>query len=196
MNIYAQALMLWLVMDSAGNIPVFAAILNHIPHERRKKIILRESFIALIVLYVFLFCGSFILNGMQLSNAALSIAGAIILFLIAIKMIFPGAQNKDQQVVSEDPFIVPLAIPLTVGPACMAMVMFLRTKYPDQLFESCLAIFWAWLFTALCLYFGTSLTRVLGNKGLTAIERLMGMLLTTLAVQMLLNGITQYLHKI
>lgn len=195
MNIYAEVLMLWLVMDSVGNIPVFAAILSHIPHERRKKIILRESIFALIILFIFFFCGSYILDGMQLSHASLTISGAIILFLIAIKMIFPGDKPKDQQVVHE-PFIVPLAIPLTVGPACITMVMLLRSKYPDHLWESCATVFVAWFFTAICLYFGTYLAKFLGPKGLTAIERLMGMLLTTLAVQMLLNGITQYLHKI
>lgn len=195
MNIYAEALMLWLVMDSVGNIPVFTAILSHIPHERRKKIILRESFFALLILFIFFFCGSYILDGMQLSHAALTISGAIILFLIAIKMIFPHEKPKDQQIAHE-PFIVPLAMPLTVGPACITMVMLLRSKYPDQLWESCITVFVAWFFTALCLYLGISLTKFLGQRGITAIERLMGMLLTTLAVQMLLNGITQYLHKI
>lgn len=195
MNIYTEALMLWLVMDSVGNIPIFAAILSHIPHERRKKIILRESVFALIILFAFFLFGSYILDGMQLSHAALTISGAIILFLIAIKMIFPSEKPKDQQVLQE-PFIVPLAMPLTVGPACIAMVMLLRSKYPDHFLQSCFTIFIAWFFTALCLYFGTYLTKFLGTKGLTAIERLMGMLLTTLAVQMLLNGITQYLRNI
>lgn len=194
MNIYVEAFMLWLVMDSAGNIPVFAAILNHIPHQKRKKIILRESFIALLVLFIFLFFGNHILNGMQLSHAALSISGAIILFLISIKMIFPSPKTENPQVYS-DFFIVPLAIPLTVGPACMTMVMLLRTKYPDQLLESSYVIMIAWFFTAVFLYFGNSLTRILGTRGLTAIERLMGMLLTAMAVQMLLNGITQYIHN-
>ncbi len=194
MNIYAEALMLWLVMDSVGNIPVFAAILSHIPHERRKKIILRESFFALLILFIFFFCGSYILDGMQLSRAALTISGAIILFLIAIKMIFPSEKQNDQRFIQE-PFIVPLAMPLTVGPACIAMVMLLRSKYPDHLLESCITIFVAWFFTALCLYTGTFLTKFLGDRGITAIERLMGMLLTTLAVQMLLNGISQYIGK-
>ena len=194
MNIYAEALMLWLIMDSVGNIPVFAAILNHIPAEKRKRIILRELLIALLVLFIFLFFGSRILNSMQLSHAALSISGAIILFLIAIKMIFPSsAASKDQSFLS-DPFIVPLAIPLTAGPASMTMVMLLHTQYPHQIWASCAVILIAWFFTALCLYFGESLSRVLGARGLIAIERLMGMLLTTLAVQMLLNGVSLYIH--
>lgn len=194
MNIFAQALMLWLIMDSVGNIPVFAAILNHIPTERRKGIILRESLIALLILFIFLFCGSYILSGMQLSHAALSISGAIILFLIAIKMIFPSSASKDAQAIPVDPFIVPLAIPLTAGPASMTMVMLLHTNYPQQWVSSCLVILIAWFFTATCLYFGESLTRMLGSRCLIAIERLMGMLLTTLAVQMLLNGLTMYFH--
>lgn len=194
MNIYAEALMLWLVMDSVGNIPVFAAILSGIPHSRRKKIILRESLFALLILFIFFFGGSYILNGMQLSSAALTISGAIILFLIAIKMIFPPTKQSKEYEDYSEPFIVPLAMPLTVGPACIAMVMLLRTKYPDHLWENCFTIFIAWFFTALCLYLGTFLTKFLGPKGITAVERLMGMLLTTLAVQMLLNGITQYLH--
>jgi multiple antibiotic resistance protein len=186
--------MLWLVMDSAGNIPVFAAIMSHIPHEKRKKIILRESFIALLVLFIFLFCGNYILTGMQLSSAALGISGAIILFLISIKMIFPAPKTETQHL-DNDLFVVPLAIPLTVGPACMTMVMLLRTKYPEQLWQSIAVILIAWFFTTIFLYFGNSLTRILGTRGLTAIERLMGMLLTAMAVQMLLNGITQYIAK-
>ncbi len=193
MNIYAEALMLWLIMDSVGNIPVFAAILNHIPAEKRKRIILRELLIALLVLFIFLFFGSRILNSMQLSHAALSISGAIILFLIAIKMIFPSPASKEQSFLA-DPFIVPLAIPLTAGPASMTMVMLLHTQYPNQIWASCAVILIAWFFTALFLYFGESLSRILGTRGLIAIERLMGMLLTTLAVQMLLNGVSLYIH--
>jgi multiple antibiotic resistance protein len=193
MNIYAEALMLWLIMDSVGNIPVFAAILNHIPAEKRKRIILRELLIALLALFIFLFFGSRILNSMQLSHAALSISGAIILFLIAIKMIFPSPATKEHRFLS-DPFIVPLAIPLTAGPASMTMVMLLHTQYPHQVWESCAVILIAWFFTALFLYFGESLSRALGARGLIAIERLMGMLLTTLAVQMLLNGVSLYIH--
>jgi multiple antibiotic resistance protein len=192
MNMYAEAIMLWLVMDSIGNIPIFAGILSHIPHERRKKIIIRESFFALMILFIFFFFGSYILHGMQLSPASLTISGAIILFLIAIKMIFPSEKNKKQKVIHE-PFIVPLAMPLTVGPACITMVMLLRSKYPDHLLASAFTIFIAWFFTALCLYLGTFLTKFLGPRVFTAVERLMGMLLTTLAVQMLLNGISQYL---
>lgn len=192
MSIYTEALMLWLVMDSVGNIAIFAGILSHIPHEKRKKIILRESFFALIIVFFFFFCGSYLLEGMQLSHAALGISGAIILFLIAVKMIFPSEKNKEQQEPLE-PFIVPLAIPLTVGPGCITMVMLLRSKYPDHFLASCWTIFVAWFFTALCLYLGTFITKFLGARGLTAIERLMGMLLTTLAVQMLLNGISEYI---
>src|SRR5687768_15091076 len=116
MNIYTATITLILVMDPLGNIPVFISVLNRVVPNRRHKIILRETFIAFIILLLFLFFGKYLLESMQISGPALSIAGGIILFLIAIKMIFPHEENTKPTAQAGEPFIVPLAIPLIAGP--------------------------------------------------------------------------------
>jgi multiple antibiotic resistance protein len=195
MNIYTAIITLILVMDPLGNIPVFLSILNKIERTKRKKITLRETFIAFLILLVFLFFGKYILAGMSISAPALSIAGGIILFLIAIKMIFP--HNDEQNIHSADkgePFIVPLAIPLIAGPSALAFVMLLANQQPEQIWSWAFALFIAWLFCTIVLVYADFLRKILGERGLIAIERLMGMILTTMAVQMFLTGVEEFFH--
>lgn len=193
MSLYTATITLILVMDPLGNIPMFLSVLNKVAPDRRKKIILRETFFAFIILIAFLFFGHTILNGMQISDPALSIAGGIILFLIAIRMIFPQDETESTKQLTE-PFIVPLAIPLVAGPSTMTMVMLLGNQHPEQMPVWLLALFIAWLTTTIILVFADVLRKILGERGLIAIERLMGMLLTTMAVQMFLTGINQFFH--
>jgi len=183
-------------MDPLGNIPVFLAVLKDVPANKRKKIIFRELVISLAVLLVFLFLGRYILEILDLSEPSLSIAGGIILFIIALKMIFSGPEgggfgiNPDRE-----PFIVPLAIPLIAGPSAMASVLLLATREPSRMLDWLIALVGAWVFTAIILILSTVLSRALGHRGLIAMERLMGMILTTIAVQMFLNGIKQFVLK-
>jgi multiple antibiotic resistance protein len=181
-------------MDPLGNIPMFLSILNSVNPHRRKRIILRETFIALIILTIFLFFGKFILEGMQISENALSIAGGIILFLISIRMIFPHEDHETRSKQIGEPFIVPLAIPLVAGPSTMTLVMLLANQQPHHLSLWFLALLIAWSITTIILVFAENLRKILGERGLTAIERLMGMILTTMAVQMFLTGIQQFFH--
>ncbi len=194
MTLYTATITLILVMDPLGNIPVFLAILNKVAPERRQKIILRETFIAFIILTAFLFFGKYILKGMQISEPALSIAGGIILFLIAIHMIFP--QENDNQRIKQigEPFIVPLAIPLIAGPSTLTMVMLFANQQPRHIWLWMLALFIAWFVCTVILVFANRLRRFFGERGLIAIERLMGMILTTMAVQMFLTGVGQFFH--
>ena len=135
MTIYSAAIMLFLVMDPFGNIPIFLSVLSHVNPGQRGKIIVRELLIALIFLIFFLFFGKYILAGMHITEPALGIAGGTILFLIAIKMIFPAANSSfmNEEDSQDDPLIVPLAVPMVAGPSSMAMVILLSTQYPDQL---------------------------------------------------------------
>ncbi len=193
MTLYSAAVTLVLVMDPLGNIPVFLSVLNSIEPRHRQKIILRETFIAFVVLMIFLFFGKYILEDMHISEPALGISGGIILFLISIKMIFPQEEKEKNKSVGE-PFIVPLAVPLIAGPSTMTMVILLGNQSPHHLWLWALALFIAWLFTTIVLLFADKLRKILGERGLTAIERLMGMILTTMAVQMFLTGIEQFFH--
>lgn len=192
MTLYSATLTLILVMDPLGNIPVFLSTLNSVNPHRRKKIILRETFIAFVILVIFLFFGKYILEGMRISQPALSIAGGIILFLIALRMIFPHEEidKKPQQI--GEPFIVPLAIPLIAGPSTMTLVMLLANQQPNQLGLWFLALLIAWIISTVLLVFADNLRKILGEKGLIAMERLMGMILTTMAVQMFLTGIQEF----
>lgn len=192
MTLYSATLTLLLVMDPLGNVPLFLATLAHVPAKKRQHIILRETFIAFIILVFFLFFGRYILNGMHISEPALQIAGGIILFLIAIRMIFPENQLNNKKS-NQDPFIVPLAVPLIAGPSTMTIVMLLASQAPDHMFRWLTALFFAWSITTIILVFADFLRKLLGERGLLAIERLMGMVLTTMAVQMLLTGVQQFL---
>lgn len=194
MNIYTAIITLILVMDPLGNIPVFLSILNKIDKKKRQAITLRETFIAFLILMSFLFFGKYILAGMSISAPALSIAGGIILFLIAIKMIFPGETQETYTTDKGEPFIVPLAIPLIAGPSAMAFVMLLANQEPEHIWWWALALFVAWLFCTIVLVYADFLRKVLGERGLVAIERLMGMILTTMAVQMFLTGLHDFFH--
>ena len=193
MTLYSAAITLILVMDPLGNIPLFLSVLSHVNPKKRKRIILRETFIAFIILTLFLFFGQYILEGMHISQPALQIAGGIILFLIAIRMIFPHHEESKTRQLGE-PFIVPLAVPLVAGPSTMAMVMLLANQAPHDIWRWFAALFIAWLLSTIILVFADFLRKILGERGLTAIERLMGMILTTMAVQMLLSGLEQFLH--
>lgn len=194
MTLYSATLTLLLVMDPLGNVPLFLSVLNSVNPHHRRKIILRETFFAFMILTIFLFFGKYILEGMRISEAALSIAGGIILFLIAIRMIFPHEEHNKRPKPITEPFIVPLAIPLIAGPSALAFVMLLANQKPDHLGLWFFALFLAWAISTLILVFAENLRKVLGEKGLIAIERLMGMLLTTMAVQMFLTGIQRFFH--
>lgn len=196
MTLYSATITLLLVMDPLGNIPLFLSVLNHVEPKKRKRIILRESCIAFVILVLFLLFGQYILEGMHISQPALSIAGGIILFLIAIRMIFPHEDPENKAKQHTEPFIVPLAVPLIAGPSTMTIVMLLAHQAPYDMPRWVLALTIAWFITTVILVFAESLRKLLGERGLTAIERLMGMILTTMAVQMFLSGYEQFLHSI
>jgi multiple antibiotic resistance protein len=189
MNLYTATLTLFFVMNPLGNIPVFVSVLQHIEPKRQKKIIIRESFIALLILVLFLFSGKKILHSMNISESALSIAGGMILFLIAIKMIFPGYEVRD--IPKAEPFLVPLAVPLFAGPAAMTMTMLLAEQ---NIWTTFIALLISWAISSTLLLASFRISKIMGVRGLTAVERLMGMLLTTLAIQMFLSGINSYFN--
>lgn len=193
MSFFTIFITLILVMDPLGNIPLFLSIIKASAPHRYARIILRETFIAFLVLTVFLFFGEHILKGLSITMPALGIAGGVILFLIAIRMIFPDAQEV-KEVRLEEPFIVPLAVPLTAGPSAMATVMLFAAQHPLQIWQCFLALVLASILFATILLGAKIFMRVLGKSGIVAIERLMGMVLTTLAVQMFLTGLESYLH--
>lgn len=194
MDTLTAFLTLFFVMDPLGNIPVFISALKDVPEERRQKIIIRELLIALFVLVTFLYSGSYLLNALGLSEEAIQIAGAIVLFLIAIKMIFPTKGGILGEQPEGEPFIVPLAIPCVAGPSTLAILMLLTNTEGERQLDWLMALIGAWICSSIILLASTPLSRMLGTRGLVATERLMGMVLVMIAVQMSLNGLSEALH--
>ncbi|HEU0153024.1 MAG TPA: YhgN family NAAT transporter [Arenimonas sp.] len=193
MTTLSAALLLFLILDPLGNIPVFLGLLKPLPGHRRRVVLARELLIALAVLFIFLWGGQYLLELMHLRQESVSIAGGIVLFLIGLKMIFPSGEGMFGDVPDGEPFIVPMAIPLVAGPSGMAAVMLLAAQEPGRMADWSLALTLAWLGTAVILFSATFLYKVLGMRVLMAVERLMGMLLVALSVQMLLDGVATYL---
>jgi multiple antibiotic resistance protein len=192
MDFLSAAVMLFLILDPLGNIPVFHALLAPLPEPQRRKVILRELLIALTVLLTLLFAGQAILRVLGLQPSSLSIAGGVILFLIALNMVFP-AKGIHSELEAVDPFIVPLAVPLVAGPSAVAALLLLASSQPGRIWEWAGALGLAWSASAIILLASTRLMKLIGNRGLRAIEKLMGMLLIMIAVQMFLDGVKDYL---
>ncbi len=192
MTTLSAALLLFLILDPLGNIPVFLGLLKPLPEARRRIVLARELLIALGVLLAFMWGGKYVLEAMHLRQESVSIAGGIVLFLIGIKMIFPSSEGMFGDVPDGEPFIVPMAIPLVAGPSGMAAVMLLGSQDPGRMGDWTLALVLAWLGTAALLFSATFLYKVLGMRVLVAVERLMGMLLVAISVQMLLDGVATY----
>ena len=193
MTILSAALLLFLILDPLGNVPVFLSVLKPLPPKRQRVVLVRELLIALAVLMLFLWCGKYALELMHLRQESVSIAGGIVLFLIGIRMIFPRPEGLMGELPGGEPFIVPLAIPLVAGPSGMAAVMLMGSNEPTRLWDWSLALMIAWGATAVILFSATMLYKWLGRSALTALERLMGMLLVAISVQMVLDGIGTYL---
>lgn len=189
-GVIAVAATLFFVMDPLGNIPIFNAVLARFEPARRSRIVARELIFALIILLGFLFAGNVVMTFLGLSQPTLSLSGGILLFIIALRMIFPRAGNEEEDV--QDPFIVPLAVPLVAGPSTLAVLLLLSSSEPDRLWEWCIALLIAWTATTVILACSPWLMKVLGDRGVRALERLMGMLLVLLAVEMFLDGLAAF----
>lgn len=195
MKLYSSLILLILVMNPLGNIPVFLSILKPIDPKRHTRIIIREVFIAFLLLMMFMLFGQYLLHGMQISEQALGISGGIILFLIAIRMIFPEEKPKADKIapgVVSEPFIVPLAIPMTAGPAAMTTVMLFMTQHPEVGFWWIIVLILAAVIFAIIILSARYLSNIFSEKGLIALERLSGMMLTAMAIQMFLTGLESY----
>jgi len=194
MTIASAALLLFLILDPLGNIPVFLSLLKGLKPSRQRAVIVRELLIALGVLMLFLWGGQYALELMHLKQESVSIAGGIVLFLIGLRMIFPPPEGIMGEIPDGEPFIVPMAIPMIAGPSGMAAVMLLGSQEPGRMGDWMLALIIAWGATAIILFSATYLQKWLGTRVLTAIERLMGMVIVAISVQMLLDGIASYLR--
>lgn len=195
-SLVSAAVLMLLVIDPFGSIPLFTIALKGVAAEHRMHVILRECLIAALVLFVFLIFGQPIMSVLQLSQTSLGIAGGIILFLVALRIIFPPPEGLFGAVPGGEPFIFPLAVPLISGPSAIAVVMLLVARWPEHLANWILALIIATAISTVVLAAGDRLTRWLGERGIMALERLMGLVLTALAVEMFLSGLRDFIHTI
>lgn len=192
---FSSVFLLLLVLDPLGNMPFVLSLLRRVPEARRPRIILRECAIATCVLVGFLFVGDWLLAAMQLSDPALEIAGGVILFLIALRMTFPPAtQDSLEHGVADEPLIVPLAIPMIAGPSALATVLLASRDAQDHAVLWVAAVVLACAVNACLLLASGWFARLFGKSGMEALERLMGLILTAIAVQMLIKGIRIAFH--
>lgn len=193
----AQAIViLLLVMDPVGNVPLFVSLLAPVDPRRRARVIVRECAIAFGVLLTFLFAGKQLLVLLDLSESSLNIAGGVILFLIALRMIFRTGDGVFGDTLAGEPFIVPLAVPSVAGPAAIATVVLLASRSPHRLLEWVAALSVAMAVTVVLLLFSDRISRRAGARGLLAFERLMGLILTAIAVEMLLRGVQAFVRTL
>ncbi len=193
MSLLYIAFSLFLLMDPIGNIPLYISFLKGVEPKRQRYVIVREMSVALIVIILFTFVGDALMNFLHVQNDTIQIAGGIILFLICLKMIFPTTRDPNETLPHDpEPFIVPLAIPLVAGPSVLAAVMiYTRQEMNNWIMTG--AILLAWAASLVILLLSSLLKRLLGWRGILAMERLMGLILTLIAVQMFLSGISAFM---
>lgn len=195
-ELVSATVLLVLVTDPFGNVPLAVAAMRGVPRERRLAVIVRECLIAYALLLAFLFGGKAFLALMHLSEASLSIAGGVILFLIALRMVFSHPDGVFGDASAAEPFIVPLAVPAIAGPSALATVMLMASRGPGSLPTLVAAVSVAMAVTLVVLAAADRVQRVIGERGVVAMERLMGLVLTALAVEMLLSGIGTFVNQI
>ncbi len=190
MNIFSIAFTLFLLMDSIGNIPLYLSLLKNLNRKRQRYIIFRELIIALFVIIIFMFVGDGLMEFLKIDDSTIQIAGGIILFIICLKMIFLSQDNhhNEKSTKNEEPLVVPLAVPFVAGPAVLAAVIIFSREHVNN-WVMIGAILIAWAASLIILLASSYLHNFLGWRGLTALERLMGLILILISVQMFMNGI-------
>lgn len=187
LNFFAMFSSLFFIFNATGQIPLFLALLAKFSQKKQYQIIIREFLIALCILLLFIFCGDEILSAIGITREVISIAGGLILFLISLGMIFPKESEHNSQL-AQEPMVVPLAIPLISGPGIMTTVMMYSHDTGKPFLVAAAAIA-AWVPSLLIILAGSLIKKILGAKGLVALERLGGMILCLIGIQLFIDGV-------
>lgn len=188
MTLLSITLVLFLIMDPIGNIKPFLTMMHEIPPNRQRVVVFREMLIALAAMMIFSLLGEYIFEILQISETTVRLSAGIILFLIALQILFPSKQAIRSNLPKEEPFITPLAIPLIAGPSLLATIL-LYSHLVESYALMFSAILIAWLVASIILLFSKQIQNVLGDNGLLACEKLMGMILIMLAIQRFMEGV-------
>lgn len=170
-------------------------MLKNFPFERQKKIVFREGIFSFIVAVFFQFFGEIFLRTLQISDYALTITGGSLLFIVALQMIFPLSDEKENVEALKEPYIVPIATPLISGPGLMTMIMITSRQEQNDL-NIFLAISLAWVGVMAVLVCAPYLQKILGKRGLAALQQVMGMVLGLISMQMLVNGLIKFIKTL
>jgi MarC family membrane protein len=195
-SFFQTFILLLLVTDPFGNVPLFVSALNPVAPARRPRIVVRECAIAFLLLLLFMFFGRHFLTALQLTEVSLRIGGSVILLLIAIRMVFPHPDGVLGRTEGGEPFIVPLAIPALAGPSALATVLLFTSRSTEEVMvhvAALAAVGVVWLAVFLS---ADRLQRLLGTQVMTAFERLMGLILTAMSVEMLLGGVREFVKTL
>ena len=195
MKTLSLAITLFFVLDPFGNLPIVLGLLTHIEPKRHWIIVVRESLIALLLMVIFYAAGPWFLKMLEIGPSDLKICGGVVLAIIALRMVFPDERLTNGKEEQNEPFIVPLAIPLMVGPSALATVMIMAAQSASQPLAGLMMMGLAWLLTAVLLLIGVLLGSIIPARLLIALERLAGLLLALIAVRMFMSGIQTYLFK-
>ncbi|CAB3763572.1 MarC family protein [Paraburkholderia humisilvae] len=195
-NFLSATVLLILITDPLGNIPLFVSCLRGVTPHRRAWVILREVAIAFVILLAFMMAGDRFLRMMHLTDLSLRIGGGIVLFLIALRMIFPHPDGLTGVTRGGEPLIVPLAIPALAGPSALATVMLLTSQAPGKTLEWIGALTVTMVVCAIVLVLSERIQQWLGERTVTAFERLMGLVLVAISVEMILGGIRAFVHQL
>ena len=186
MTIQEMVISLFFIIDPIGLIPLEISLLDGIEQRRRRKIVIRECFIALGIMLIFIFFGKEILAYLHISTASATIAGGVIIFLMALKMVFPPALNLEVE--KREPLIVPIATPLFAGPGLLSTIMLFAHRQID-IVNILIAVIIAWFLASAVILSSQYISRVLGKNAIEAIERLFGLVLTIMSINMMAEGI-------
>jgi MarC family membrane protein len=190
----SAVVLLLLVFDPFGNVPIFVSALREVAPERRRAVILRECLIAFGVLVGFVFVGGPFMRVLGLSEQSLQIGGAVVLMLVAIRMVFPTGEGVYGRTPGGEPFIVPLAVPALAGPSALATVLLLVSRDPGRTVQWIGAIALALTLSAVILEFAEKMQARLGERVTVAFERLMGLILAAIAVELMLRGVRAFVN--
>ena len=196
MSFLSTTILLFLVIDPIGNIPIFLAALRSVPEERRFIVTLRECALGFVILVLFMLFGRVFLQMLHLSETSLGIAGGIILFLIAIRMIFPTSEHLFGATAGTEPLLFPLAVPTIAGPSALATVLLLASRDPGGFWTVLAAVGVSMGLSTLILISSGIIAKLVGRRVLTAAERLMGLILTAVAVEMFLQGVRTFVMSL
>lgn len=197
-DVVATFVLFFAVIDPIGTVPVFIAVTSRHEESLRRRIALKATFVSAMILLFFVVAGEIILTAIGTPLAAFQIAGGIVLFLFALSMIFGESKPEEEIKMAEsggDTAIFPLAVPSIAGPGAMLAAVLQTENDRFNLLEQAetTVIMLSVLLVVLVLMLvATRVHRIIGNSGASIISRVMGLILASVAVSSVLDGIKAY----